>query len=52
MPLLNEETVLKIKSLPPDNQKRVLDGIAKLLSVRAGSHADELQGNGQPDGES
>jgi len=50
MQLLNEELVQKIKLLPPDKQKQVVDGIAKLLAERAPAHDEELRGNGQIDG--
>ncbi len=52
MSLLNEETVLKIKSLPPEEQQQVLDGIARLLSERASAHSTNLQANDQVDDKS
>ena len=46
---MNEEPVLKIKSLPPEEQQQVLDGVARLLSERASAHSTNLHANDQLD---
>jgi len=43
MQILDKETVLKLKTMPPERQKQILDGLAKIFAARPHSFLGEPQ---------
>ena len=45
MQLFSEETLMKLKALPPEKRMKVIDGLAKMLAARPKGFSREQRGN-------